>query len=303
MRHEPPEEFAIIFRTGFEPAEAVGTPQDAHESITYRNTAVPPSSDHVRIPSPATVSISYQGGTARDRYARIVEDPTRPGNHVLHYRLRNATVPAYRSHTKGRIQQNFGFGDHPDGDEVVELYGRQRLRLHPDVALVTDYDLEDDWWLEPMIQELWMEAGRFRSRISIYLAEVRPDKLHPVATLTYRYAWQDYWETAWAAVGDVAIPVGEWVSMEVGWKMGDAESGRFILTVQRAGDAGPVRAIDVTNWTYNPNSSVPISLSRWNPQKLYASDNIAHFVRDNGGALQMYFDDFSFADALPEAWR
>jgi hypothetical protein len=69
------------------------------------------------------------------------------------------------------------------------------------------------------------------------------------------------------------------------------------------GDAGPVRAIDVTNWTYNPNSPVPISLSRWNPQKLYASDNITHFVRDNGGVLQMYFDDFAFADALPKAWR
>jgi hypothetical protein len=302
--YKPPEDFAIIFETGYEPDEAIGTPSDAHEQITYQNTAEPPvSSEHYDLPQPVIVNFVYEGGTALDRYGRIIEDPTQSLNHVLHYWLKNATIPAYESHTKGRIQQNFSMGDHPEGDYIVELYAKQNIYLHPDFSLITDYDLQDNWWLEPMIHELWMENEDYLSRISVYLAEGDPDEINIYTSFSYKLNGDDSWEHYWEEPGDIAIPVGEWFTMEIGWKMGDADNGRFILTIQRDGDANPVTVIDVTNWTYNPDSPLPIPLSNWNPQKLYGSDNIIHFVRDNGGILQMYFDDFSFSDSIPEKWK
>lgn len=303
FEYDAPTDFAVIFRTGYEPNEAAGTPENAHDEITYQNTADTPPAGHYEIPGPVPVPVSYEGGTAADRYARIIDDPTQAGNHVLHYWLRNATIPAYQTHTKGRIQQNFGLADHPDGDVMVELYARQRIRLHPDFGIMTAYDGEDDWWLEPMIHELWMNSALFSTRISIYVIESAPDELHLAASLTYKRAGAEEWRHEWQTIGDVAIPVDEWFVMEVGWKMGTADTGRFIVTIQRDGDAGPVTAVDIVNWTYNPRSRRPIPLTKWNPQKLYASDNIVHFIRDNGGTLQMYYDDFQFADTLPDRWR
>ncbi len=301
--YETPSDFAIIFRTGFEPGEAEGVPASAHEEITYQNTAELPPPEHYEIPRPATVPVSYQAGTVDDRFARIIEDPTQGGNHVLHFWLRNPVIPATQSHTKGRVQNNFGLGDHPDGDVVVELYAAQRVRLHPDFGIIIEYDRKDDWWLEPMIHELWMENDFLSSRIGIYVVEAEANQLYPAASLTHRTHDGELWQPGWEEVGSVSIPVDEWFTMEVGWKMGDADTGRFILTIQRESDGDPLTAIDKTDWTYNPNSQRPIPLAGWNPQKLYASDNIVDFVRDKGGILQLYFDDFEFADSLPDRWR
>ena len=33
-------------------------------------------------------------------------------------------------------------------------------------------------------------------------------------------------------------------------------------------------------------------LTNWQPQKVYGSDNMLHWIRDQGGVAQLYFDDF-----------
>jgi hypothetical protein len=90
--------------------------------------------------------------------------------------------------------------------------------------------------------------------------------------------------------------------MEIGRRMGGPVSRRFVLTVQAADHRTPQTAIRVADWTYHLESHRPTPLSMWYPQKLYASDNIVHFIRDNGGVLWLYDDDFEFADSLPERW-
>jgi hypothetical protein len=245
-----------------------------------------------------------RGGAFDDRYARIIEDPSQAGNHVLHFWLRNATIPASNvPHHKGRVQHNFGWNGHSEGDVLVELYSRQRIRLHPDFGMMMEYNGTDDWWLEPMIHELWMEGGGKSSRIGIYVIEANPGMLQLAASLSYKNTGEKTWRPGWETLGSVEIPIDEWFTMEVGWRMGDEQTGRFILTIQTSDDSAPKTAIDVSDWTYNPESRRPIPLSKWNPQKLYASDNIVHFIRDNGGVLQIYFDDFEFADSLPEGWE
>ena len=60
--------------------------------------------------------------------------------------------------------------------------------------------------------------------------------------------------------------------------------------------------VDVTGWTYSPRAPEPVGLAAWNPQKIYSSHNIVDFVRDEGGVLRVYFDDFAFSDRWPDGW-
>ena len=64
---------------------------------------------------------------------------------------------------------------------------------------------------------------------------------------------------------------------------------------------------DITDITYDPDADLPggtgpVPVSHWNPQKIYASDNTIHFIRDSGGTAQFDFDDFEFAGAWPKDW-
>ena len=87
-----PSPYAPVFKTTYEPSATAGRPAEAHEWIRFQNLAQGPGA----LESPLGHSIFYESGTISDRYARVIDDPTTPGNSVLQYWLRNAAIPTGR---------------------------------------------------------------------------------------------------------------------------------------------------------------------------------------------------------------
>lgn len=100
------------------------------------------------------------------------------------------------------------------------------------------------------------------------------------------------WRELWTEVGSgFEVSLGEWLDVEVGYKIGDRQNGRFYMAVKRTGDNEFTTVFDITNWTYHPRSPTPVPMTAWQPLKLYTSGNIIDIVRRRGGVLQMYYDD------------
>lgn len=297
---DPIPVFEPRFRTGYEPGEATATPTDAHTWMTFANT-----SDHPDA-TPWAMSVFYETpGDVNDRFARIVEDPGGGSNHVLQYWLKNAVIDAgYQSHTKGRIQTGFP-GELVD---AVEVYASQRMLIHEDMNLLHDYPPDGDrWWLGVILQELWCGAAweghpnPARIIVNMYsLGGQMHLQLLCKSGVDSRVFWAKY-------NPGYALPVGEWVTVEIGYKMGNAETGRMVVVVTRESTGERVVVFDVTDWTYDPladepGGTGPVPLTHWNPQKLYTSDNVIHHIRDSGGVAQVYWDDFAFSGEWPPRW-
>ncbi len=256
---------------------------------------------------PWAMSVFYESpGDVTDRYARLEADPTDPDYTVLHYWLKNATINAgYQSYTKGRIQT--GFPGHLV--DAVEVYSSQRLFLHEHINLLRTYPANGDrWWLGIVLQELWLGAAweehpnPARIGLSMYSSGGRM-RLHMSCQIMPDM--QQVWEVSNPSY---ALPVGEWVTLEIGYKMGNAETGRMVVMVTPESTGVREVVFDVTDWTYSPRADEadgtgPVPLTHWNPQKLYTSDNVIHHIRDSGGVAQVYWDDFAFSGEWPSQWK
>jgi hypothetical protein len=292
------------FETGYEPGEATATPAAAVTWMTFRNT-----SSHADA-KPWSMSVYYENpGDAQDRSARIIDDPTGPdngpNNKVLHFWLRNAVIESgYQGHTKGRIQT--GFPGHLS--DATEIYCRQRVFVHQDMGLLLDYPPDGDpWWLGVIVQEFWMgaawEGHPNPSRISLVMGAYEG----AMRLFLHMQTMPDMTDVWGVHDLEFALPVGEWFTLEIGHKMGDAKTGRMVVAVTPERTGVSTVVFDVTNWTFDPaadraGGTGPVPMTHWNPQKLYTSDNVAHFIRDNGGVAQMYFDDFGFSKEWPPNW-
>jgi hypothetical protein len=107
------------------------------------------------------------------------------------------------------------------------------------------------------------------------------------------------WTSVWNSTNtSFHIPFGKWMNVEVGYKQGNAATGRFYFSVQPEGEAKTVIA-DVTNWTYHPDAPQPVPLTHSNTLKLYASDDVINHVRNNGGVAQVYWDDLEILKGWP----
>jgi hypothetical protein len=240
-----------------------------------------------------SLGIMYEGGKESDRRARIVADPEDAKNHVLHYWLKNATVPVQvKGRYKGRIQLNFG-----DLNKFT-LFQRYRLYLHPDLNLYRQYPGHNVWF---GLATFWMGApwtgDEYPFKISLNIA-----KPAGVNSALYFVAGggifaggevrQGKWKDVWAEVGkNFEVPVAEWIDIEIGYRAGDDNSGRFYLGAKKAGDAEITTVLDVTDWTYHPDAPNPVPVTILQPLKLYSSGRIIDFIRSKGGVAQLYWDD------------
>ena len=292
------------FATGYEPAEITANPPNAITWMTFKNTSAHPN------PIPWAMSVFYENpGTVADRYAQVIPDPTLdkndPENHVLHYWLQNAVIESgFQTHTKGRIQTGFP-GNLSD---AFEMHSRQRVYLHEDMNLLHDYpNNADQWWLGIIFQELWMgaawEGHPNPARISLsvfsynrgFHLAIDHQTMPDMTTV-----WQEY-------SLEHTVPVGEWFTIETGFKAGNADTGRMVVVVTPESTGISTTVFDITNWTYDAaadehGGTGPVPLTHWNPQKIYSSDNVIHYIRDAGGAVQAYFDDFAFSGDWPPNW-
>jgi len=310
-----PPLFSPLFDTGYEANEAVGC-----DSIRCGESSLAYSKLLFYIPQANTDWESWDTGDLKgimdvyyevdappiSRSARIVDDPTEVGNRVLRLQVRDATIDAdYQGHFKGRVQTVAHLNQ-----PVPELYYRERVYLHPDFSLLMSYPADgDQWWLGVGLQE--MRAGTppagdpYSFLMNVTLVPDFTANVFRMAIQGKKKALGDsHWTVVWYATDREAIlPLGEWLTIETAYKQGDAYTGRFVVVVWREGGSEPIIVLNRTTWTYNPDSPVPVALNAWNgPQKLYSSDNVIHYIRDQGGVAQIYFDDFSLDTVWPAGW-
>jgi hypothetical protein len=293
--------FVPAFMTGYEINESSATPANEIAWMVFENTS--PQQDA----PPWAMSVFYENaGDVGDRYARVIDDPTtNEPNRVLHYWLKNATIDSgYLQHTKGRIQSGFP----AQLDNAVEVYARQRVFIHEDVNLLLDYPRDaDPWWIGVILEEFWMgaawEGHPNPARINLSMFPFA-GAMH----LNLLCESMPNGPTLWSyANTDFELPIGTWITIEIGYKMGDENTGRMVVVVTDESTSERTIVFDVTDQTYNPAADLPggtgpVALTHWNAQKLYSSDNVIHYIRDAGGVLQAYFDDFAFSGQWPTDW-
>lgn len=296
-----PLPFIPQFATGYEPNEFHPNNPNEISWMTFDNTSPLPNT------IPWFMSIAYGSpGDINDRRAQLSPDPAptknNPNNTVLHLWLQNATIETgFNNHTKGRIQTGFS-GQLVD---ATEIYSKQRMFIHEDLNLIHSYPASaDQWWRGIPFYDFWAGADweghpnpsnigllLIPSQNNFYLQAI--NRAMPELDIIW-----DYTNIT------TPIPVGQWFSIEVAYKMGDANNGRIVVAITPESTNIRTVLLNITNITYDPDADLPgatgpVSVTHWNPQKLYASDNTIHYIRDNGGTAQFYFDDFEFSGQWP----
>lgn len=238
--------------------------------------------------APGALAIQYEGGTVMDRAAEIAADPAKPGNNALRYWLKEASIPGQTpGSTKGRIQMNLA------NLNAALVYQRYRMYLPADLALYRAYPKSNTWFT---INELWAgvpwRGDPFPFRISLDIVKDTGAGSPLWFAVSGSVEVNGAWRNVWTRVNkSFAVPIGEWLDVELGYKEGNATTGRFYLAVTRESNAARSVVFNVTNWTYHPLAPQPVPLTHWQPLKLYLSSDIIDFVRNNGGITQIYWDD------------
>ena len=286
----------LLFHSGFEPDSATVPAKDP-KHIEGTDKSVSPPNDWVKDlkdnPNIGNFNIQYQGGTPADRIARIVEDPTKPGNHVLHYWIKNANVPLPNGRKKGRIQANL-YGN----KGIYEM--RQRVRLYlpkKDFEVLRQWPKQFGWMT---LIEFWNEPGwvgsKYPFRISINIAkDAGAGKPFNLDIHGQDKPGGKKWKNVWHERNrEFALPVGEWLTLEYLFVEGGKDTGRLMMTVERE-NGEKTTVFDIHDCTRHPNNPAPNGLTGWNPLKLYTSQPTIDWVREHGGELQVYWDDFEIA--------
>ena len=284
----------LIFRTGFE-RESIGEPAHCHNDIVGVDRSVEAPNDwqqHLEAhPMIGRFGIQFSNGNSDDRYAKIVDDPTGAGQgRVLKYWMKNALRPTSPGRFKGRIQVNMVKGS----TKFDEMTSCMKVFLHPNFRVLEQREKRLSWLT---LQEYWTnpvwgkKIPHFRITLDIHKKAGIGERFywHLGSTRTVRHI--RYWEADTHDQG-IRVPIGEWFTLSVYYKQGDATSGRFRVRITYA-DGTERELFDVTNWTMSPdNPDEQTGMVFWNPMKLYASEKTFSYIRDKAGPATVYWDDW-----------
>lgn len=236
-------------------------------------------------------NIQYQGGNSTQRYAKIIQEPGKPENHVLQFWLNEPNVGG----KKGRIQANL-YG----GEGLKEFYQSERVFLHDDFNTVRTFPDEIHWLT---IAEFWNNItwsqnvpNRYRLTLGIGKPVKEESDLHFIVDGQDCELFEDNsqkYTTLWSEINkEVAVPIGKWFTLEYYYKEGDAKNGRFYMSIQPEGEEKKV-IFDIARATQNSNDLTPDGVTDFNPLKLYTSKKLIDYMNSKNKTLQIYWDDFN----------
>ncbi|HCB62585.1 MAG TPA: hypothetical protein DHV29_09470 [Bacteroidales bacterium] len=234
------------------------------------------------------VYINYEDGGNSQRKATIEADPDDSSNPVLCFTINEPHIRE-GGHKKGRVNTLL------TGNKCFrELYQTIRLKLHSDLAVLKQWDEKFDWltlfecWNN---SDLHHESKRFRISVGL----IKPNAgaggnvfFHVSATQWKTTRWDVVWEQT---NENIPVSFGQWMNIEMYVKEGDDNNGRFFLAL--ISDTGERQILfDVANFTHHPSEKCPDGFTDFNPQKLYTSDDLINYMKDNGKKLSVYWDDW-----------
>lgn len=283
----------LIFQSGFEADSKVVT-KGLEADITGIDRSFADHNDWVNdldnSPSIGNFNLQYQGGDSTIRFAKIIPEPGNPSNHVLHFWLDKPNV----ENQKGRIQGNL-YGN----QGMKEFYQSERIFLHNDFNAVRTFPNKINWLTiaEFWNNVTWNQAVPFGFRITLGIGK-------PVTTESDLYFILDAqdcelfadgrqkYTTLWSETNqEIKVPIGKWFTMEYYYKEGNAENGKFYMTIQTDGEKKEV-IYNLTKITHNTKDPNPEGVTDFNPIKLYTSKGLIDYMSAQGKTLQIYWDDF-----------
>jgi len=282
----------LIFQSGFEPdSKIVPSNLDADisgtdQSLNDHNDWVTDLDNHSNI---GNFSLQYQGGDSTMRFAKIIAEPGKPENHVLHFWLHDSNVEG----KKGRVQGNI-YGIEKG---MKEFYQSERVFLHNDFNTVRTFPNKISWLTiaEFWNNKTWDPAIPFGFRITLGIGK-------PVAfesDLYFILDGQDYnsgsntFTTIWSETNNkVKVPIGKWFKLDYYYKEGDSKNGRFYMTIEPEGGKEEI-IFDLVKITHNTKDPSPDGVTDFNPIKLYTSKQLIDYMRSQEKTLQIYWDDFN----------
>jgi hypothetical protein len=246
---------------------------------------------------PGALTVHYQDGDVTQRSATILPDPANPSNTVLQFLLKSANVLDDNGvATKGRVQLN---AYDTEAVRSREVRFSTRMKLGADVDLLRSMSKTFDWLT---ISEWWNNGGwtgqAYPFRISVNIAKpsaTAGSALRFVVHAQVLDVATNKWNTTiWTVTNTtVAVPTGQWATLEYHFRQGNATEGRFYLAVVPDGGSRQV-VFDVKGWTHHPSDPAPDGLTHLNPLKLYTSNTVIDHVRNAGGTLGVLWDDLAF---------
>jgi hypothetical protein len=302
----PEDKGVLLFNSGFEPGSKIAhgpNPFTSDEKIVGRDLSVSPPNHWVEdidnSKNLGRISLQYQGADTTMRIARIISEPGNPGNKVLQFRINEPWVNSKGSNL-ARIQVNIYKPDNIDLIGIKELYQTVRLFLHEDMEVLKSYPNKISWLT---IMEVWnnktwddypypfrltVGMGKPSSAIQgLFFKVDAEDYNYPTSTTKGGYVG------IWNRMNtNVVIPIGKWMTLEYYIKEGNNIDGRFYMAMTPEGGKKQV-IFDVQNFTHNTKDPSPDGITSWNPLKLYTSRELTNFVKGEGKALQVYWDDLA----------
>ncbi|HBL76512.1 MAG: hypothetical protein A2W90_00385 [Bacteroidetes bacterium GWF2_42_66] len=287
------KEGELIFQSGFEPdSKVIARGSDA--DITGKDNSFPSHNDWVNDldnhPDIGNFSLQYQGGDDSQRFAKISTEPGKPANHVLHFWLNEANVEGKKGRIQGNLYGNKG---------MKEFYQSERIFLTGDFNSVRTFPDKITWLT---IAEFWNNITwspsvpyGFRITLGIgkpvkeesdlyFIIDGQDCQLFDDGSQKYTTLWSD-------TNNKVKVPIEKWFTLEYYYKEGNAENGKFYMTIQPDGGQKEV-IFDLTRITHSTKDPNPDGVTDFNPIKLYTSKTLIDYMRNQGKTLQIYWDDF-----------
>jgi hypothetical protein len=285
----------LVFQSGFEGTTEVvsdgGNDYGASfERITgIDNTLTPKNNwdtDWMATLSGGKMQVQYTGGDATKRFARVITDPTKANNKVLHYWL-NDSWPADGGQLKSRIQTNL-YGIKTG---YKEFYQSVRLYLTEDFNALRDYPGKITWCTlsEFWNNEWWVTNEPYGFRITLGVGKPGSATEDLNFILNAENAGQT---EVWNGNNTTTkVPIGKWFTMDYYFKEGNKDNGRFWMAITPDGQTTQV-VFDVHNYTHMTTDPAPNGLTGFNPMKLYTGSYFVDYVKSKGKTLQIYWDDY-----------
>jgi len=287
-----------IMRSGFE-AGTTGTPMEAITQLSGVDTDsfAPNDWSYLHALNPARgngyFEIQYHDGALDQRRATLSPDPDNVENQTLEFWLHdNNDEGEFVWLRRGRIQANFY-----ENYQLSSYYQSVRVRLGRDFDVLRQSNESFDWLT---IFEAWNGANWIEGEETPFNITVNLTK--PSATPGSRFHFKAEGRTlvnnafvdVWSDTNrEFAVPLEQWITLELYMREGDGENGRFYMTAEVDG-GDKVVLFDEVNYTHHPDDLNPAGFDYINPMKLYTLEPVMDLLQPSGSTLEIHWDDLEF---------